>query len=108
MMLLDSCYLYLTKTMFASLVVKIQKTAMQIRIEGALIVYLLLAIGLYYFIIKQGRTALEAGLLGLVIYGTFDFTNYAMFKNYDIWIALMDTLWGTLLFTLTTLVVRNI
>jgi uncharacterized membrane protein len=108
MLLLDSVYLYLTKSMFGELVAKIQRTAMQFRIEGAIIVYILLALGLYYFIVKPGLSAWEAGLLGLVIYGTFDFTNYAMFKNYDLKIAIMDTVWGSLLFALTTLIVGKV
>ena len=108
MLLLDSVYLYLTKSIFGELVAKIQRTAMQFRIEGAIVVYLLLAIGLYYFIVKPGLSAWEAGLLGLVIYGTFDFTNYTMFKNYDLKIAIMDTVWGSLLFALTTLILREL
>lgn len=108
MLLLDSVYLYFTKSIFGELVAKIQRTAMQLRIEGAIIVYLLLAIGLYYFIVKPGLSAWEAGLLGLVIYGTFDFTNYAMLKNYDLKTAIMDTVWGSLLFALTTLIVGKV
>ena len=107
MLALDSIYIYFTKTIFGELVAKIQRTAMQLRLEGAAIVYILLAIGLYYFIIKPGRSALDAGILGLVIYGTFDFTNYAMLKNYDIQVAIMDTIWGSLLFAITTLFLRE-
>jgi uncharacterized membrane protein len=106
MLLLDAVYLYFTKNMFSSMVVKIQKTAMIPRLEGGAVVYLLLAIGLYHFIIKPARPLWEAGLLGLVIYGTFDFTNYTMFKNYDIQVGIMDTLWGATLLTLTTAIVR--
>ena len=108
MLLLDLVYLYFTKSIFGELVAKIQRTAIQFRIEGAIIVYLLLAIGLYYFIVKPGLSAWEAGLLGLVIYGTFDFTNYTMLKNYDLKIAIMDTVWGSLLFALTTLIVGKV
>ena len=108
MLLLDSVYLYFTKSIFGELVAKIQRTAMQFRIEGAIIVYILLALGLYYFIVKPGLSAWEAGLLGLVIYGTFDFTNYAMLKNYDLKTAIMDTVWGSLLFALTTLIVGKV
>ncbi len=104
MLLIDSVYLFLTKSLFGEMVAKIQRTAMQFRLGGAVVVYLLLAIGLYYFIVKPGRSAWEAALLGLVIYGTFDFTNYAILKNYDLKIAIMDTVWGSILFALTTLV----
>ena len=103
MLLLDSVYLFFTKNIFGEVVAKIQRTAMQLR---PIIVYLLLAVGLYYFIVKPGRSAWEAALLGLVIYGTFDFTNYAMLKNYDLKTAIMDTAWGSLLFALTTMIVQ--
>jgi uncharacterized membrane protein len=80
---------------------------MQIRLGGAAMVYLFLTVGLYYFIIRHRRSAWDAGLLGLVIYGTFDFTNYAILKNYDIAIAIMDTMWGAILFATTTFIVNN-
>ena len=102
MLLLDSVYLYSTKNLFGEMVAKIQRTALQMRLVGAVIVYLLLAVGLYYFIVKPGRSVWEAALLGLVIYGTYDFTNYAILKNYDLMIAIMDTVWGATLFALTT------
>jgi uncharacterized membrane protein len=101
---LDSVYLYFTKDLFGQMVAKIQRTSMQVRLMGAAVVYFLLAIGLYYFIIKPRRSVWEAGLLGLVIYGTFDFTNYAMLKNYDFAIGLMDTMWGGILFAATTFI----
>lgn len=103
LVLIDSVYLFLTKSIFGEMVAKIQRTAIQFRLVGAVIVYLLLAVALYYFIVKPGLSVWKAGLLGLVIYGTFDFTNYAMFKNYDLKIAIMDTVWGSLLFMATVL-----
>lgn len=103
LVLIDSVYLFVTKAIFGEMVAKIQRTAIQMRLEGAVIVYLLLAVALYYFIVKPGLSVWKAGLLGLVIYGTFDFTNYAMFKNYDLKIAIMDTVWGSLLFMATVL-----
>ena len=108
MLLLDSVYLYSTKNLFGEMVAKIQRTAIQFRLEGAVIVYLLLGMGLYYFIVKPGRSVWEAALLGLVIYGTYDFTNYAILKNYDLIIAIMDTVWGATLFALTTYVLTRI
>lgn len=97
-LLLDSVYLYLTKNMFGEMVARIQRVAMQVRLWSAAVVYLLLAIVMYHFVIKKKFQIWEAVLLGLAIYGVFDFTCYAMFKNYDLRIALMDTLWGGVLF----------
>ena len=107
MLALDSAYFSLTSSLFSQMVVKIQRTSMQIRLGGAAVVYLLMTFGLYYFIIRPRRSAWDAGLLGLVIYGTFDFTNYAMLKNYDIAIGIMDTMWGAILFATTTFIVNK-
>ena len=41
-------------------------------------------------------------ILGWVIYGTFDFTTGAIFKDYDLNTMLMDTVWGGILFGLVT------
>ena len=108
MLLLDAMYLTATRSIFGAVVAKIQRVAMQFRLEGAVIVYALLVFGLYKFIISERRPVKDAAILGLVIYGVFDFTNYAMFKNYDMATALMDTAWGSTLMALTTYLVYQV
>lgn len=108
MLVLDALYLTATRGVFGAVVAKIQRVAMQIRIEGAIVVYVLLVLGLYKFIISERRPVKDAAILGLVIYGVFDFTNYTMFKNYDLTTALMDTAWGTTLMALTTYLVYQV
>lgn len=39
----------------------------------------------------------NAALLGAMAYGTFDFTALAILKDYTLRIALLDTVWGTVL-----------
>jgi uncharacterized membrane protein len=108
MLALDSVYIYFTKSIFGELVAKIQRTALEFKILGAIVVYILLAVGLYVFIIEPGKSLWHAALLGLVIYGVFEFTNYAIFKKYDMSVVLMDTVWGSILLTATTYIVRLI
>lgn len=108
MLLLDAMYLTATRSIFGAVVAKIQRVAMQFRLEGAVIVYTLLVFGLYKFIISERRPVKDAAILGLVIYGVFDFTNYAIFKNYDMATALMDTAWGSTLMALTTYLVYQV
>ena len=108
MLLLDAMYLTATRSIFGAVVAKIQRVAMQFRLEGAVIVYALLVFGLYKFIISERRPVKDAAILGLVIYGVFDFTNYAIFKNYDMTTALMDTAWGSILMALTTYLVYQV
>ena len=45
---------------------------------------------------------LYGGGLGLLLYGMFNTTNIAIFKNYSYFIALIDTLWGFIVFTLSS------
>lgn len=107
LILVDSVYLYFTQKMFGEMVVRIQRVAMQVRWWSGAIVYVFAAVLLYWFIIKDRRPLWEATLLGLATYGIFDFTNHAILKNYDLPIAVMDTVWGGTLFTLVAWVLRK-
>ena len=107
LILLDAVYLYFTKNMFGEMVVRIQRVAMLVRWWSGAVVYIFAAALLYWFIIKDNRPIWEAGVLGMATYGIYDFTNYAILKNYDLQIAIMDTVWGATLFSLTTWVLRE-
>lgn len=67
----------------------------------AILCYLTLAFGIYYFGVKQ-NSYLNAALLGFVVYGTYNFTNLATIKNYEIKTGAIDIVWGTTLFFLVT------
>ena len=108
LLLLDAAYITLTKSLWNIQIASIQRVSMQIRILGAIVCYTLLILGLYYFILKTRRSPLDAFLLGLLVYGVFDSTNYAMFKKWDWKIAMMDTLWGGTVFAMTTYLVYQI
>ena len=102
---LDFIYLNLTKSVFQTQVFKIQHGVMNVKLIPAVLCYFFLVIGLNYFILQSHRTILEAFLLGFIIYGVFDSTNLAIFKNYEWNVAIMDTVWGGILFALTTWII---
>lgn len=102
----DCIYLYFTKSIFGEMIVKIQKFAIQPRYWSAAIVYILLAIAIYWFILKPNRPLWEAFMLGAIIYGIFDFTSYAIFKKYELEVAVMDTVWGGVLVSIVTTLMR--
>ena len=102
LLILDGLYIFINKNRFQDAVVNIQRVVMKIKPEGALFVYLLLIGVINYFIIQKNRTPLEAFILGFCIYGIYDGTNYAMFKKWPINVAIMDAIWGGLLFSATT------
>lgn len=107
-LVIDFMYLSLTKTYFAKQVQLIQGTRMEINYLGAIICYMFLIFGLNYFIIGPQRSVFDAFLFGLIIYGTFDFTNMALFKKWSLATSIMDTLWGGTLFALSTFIIRKI
>ena len=92
----------LLKDYFSKLIKGIQKKDMKIRYSGAIFTYIIMTLGLYYFIIKEERSIVDAFLLGVLIYGVFEGTNYALFDNWELKALVMDTTWGGILFALTT------
>ena len=57
---------------------------------------------LNYFILEPKKSVYEAMILGLVIYGVYETTNYAILKNWKLTTVILDGLWGSILFGLTT------
>jgi uncharacterized membrane protein len=105
MISLDSIYLsQLGGPLFNPMVKNIQNSSLKVNIYGAAIVYILMLFVIYRFIIKERKSPQDAFLLGFCIYGIFDFTNYAIFKDYEIIPATVDMIWGGLLFYTTTFV----
>jgi uncharacterized membrane protein len=102
---LDAVYLSMIYTMFGQMIQGIQGSAMSLNIWGAVLCYAALTFGLYYFIIREKRSPLDAGLLGLVIYAVYETTSLATLKKWDPKVALMDSVWGFVLFYLATTVV---
>ena len=105
MLMLDGLYLNTIGNVYGEQVAKVQRTAMTVKLSGAVACYLFLIIGLYYFILKENRSIFDAFLLGLVIYGVYDATTYAVFKHWSPVLAIIDTLWGGILLAATTAVV---
>ena len=75
---------------------RIQGKPMQVRYVSAILVYVFLA-----YMLLQTKSAKEAFMYGVAIYGVYDFTNHALLDQYDWKFAIADTLWGGVLFVLT-------
>lgn len=74
-----------------------------IRKIGAGITYLILSLGLFLFLYycKRNNKKLRAFknfilgvLFGLVVYGTYNGTNYSTIEKYELKTAITDTVWG--------------
>jgi uncharacterized membrane protein len=96
------------KPLFEKTVAAIQGSKLVVNMPPAIFTYILMAIILNYFIISANKPAFDAFILGFCAYGIFDFTNLAIFKNYTLKTAIMDTLWGAILFYVTTLITYKV
>jgi uncharacterized membrane protein len=99
---LDYVYLSSIKNYFLNQIKKVQGTPVSVNYLAIIICYIFLIIGINYFIIKPKRSVQDAFLLGLVIYGVYETTNWALLKNWSVITVIIDTLWGGTLFALTT------
>lgn len=106
--LLDFSYLFSMRTAFEQQVVKIQGSPLSLNWVSTLLCYVFLIGGLYYFILRENRGWKEAAILGFVIYGVYDTTTLSLFKNWSWTTALFDIIWGTLLFSLTTVITYKV
>ena len=108
LLILDAIFIYSISKEFGKQVAGIQRTAMIIKPAGAIICYIFLIFGLYYFIIRQKKSIMDAFLFGLVIYGVYETTSYAIFKKWSPVLATIDTIWGGVLMALTTWITYSI
>lgn len=49
------------------------------------------------------QSALMGSVLGLAMYGVFDGTNYAIFKDYQLSVAIQDVLYGVFVTTIASI-----
>lgn len=105
---IDSFYLGLMRGYFENQVNSVQGSPLKMNLLGAIICYIFLIVGLNYFIIKPNKSIQDAFLLGLVIYAVFETTNVTLFKNWSWLTVILDSLWGGILFALTTFLVSKL
>lgn len=105
---IDSIYLSTISNYFNNQIKLVQGSPIKMNFLATLLCYIFLIFGINYFIIKPNRTIQDAFLLGLVIYGVFETTNMALFAKWSWLTVIMDTLWGGILFALTTYIVKKI
>jgi uncharacterized membrane protein len=99
---LDFIYLSAFSKFFNNLIYSIQGSPIKMNIVGAVLCYILLIFGLNYFIITPKKSLTDAFLLGLVIYGVYETTSYAIIRKWKPEAVALDTLWGGILMALTT------
>ena len=120
-LILDISWISLNVATYSSAVKKVQKAAANLRFEHAIIAYIIILFSILYVAIpfttqnakvnKIDISSIESKLLhsficggavGFSIFGIYNFTSLAIYKDLDVSIAITDTIWGTTLYTLST------
>jgi uncharacterized membrane protein len=72
-------------------------------VPASILVWVLIVFGLMLFVLpripKTGNGfegLLWGALFGLVVYGVYDLTNFAILKSWSLSMTIVDTLWGTI------------
>ena len=92
LILFDMPWLFAIGETAQKLILRIQGSELRLRMLPALVVYIALA-----YLVTKTESPMEAFKVGVATYAVYDFTNLAMFKNYTLSFAIMDTIWGGIL-----------
>jgi uncharacterized membrane protein len=117
---LDAVFLYTISDLFSRQIMLVQGTALKVNIPSAAICYVLIVLGLYYFVLRHiivpnassAAAAIQnmrlrdgmiaAFFLGVFVYGVYETTTLALLRNWSPMTAVIDTTWGGALFALST------
>lgn len=112
-LILDVIWLTINKQRYNYLVRSVQGSDINVNMGYAFLTYILVIASILFIAIplvsfqmskRRGKGLLwnslvYGGGVGLCIYGIFNFTNMSIFKGYKLSVAIMDTIWGTILYT---------
>ena len=116
LIIVDAPYLYLNLELFNKIIKEISgKGYPKNRVYSAIIVYIAISVGIIVFVLpnidkttKRTRvrdSILYGGLFGLVSYSIFDFTSHFMFEEWNIYVSLMDSIWGGIICSIVSFII---
>lgn len=106
--LLDVLFLYFNYDVFSHQIIHVQRVVMTPKPRGIFITYAVVLFAFYYFILRTRRSVKEAAILGGVINGIYELTNYSLFKKWELNTVILDTLWGATSWGMTTYITYKI
>jgi uncharacterized membrane protein len=105
---IDSTYLTAITEFFKEQIKDVQKSPLRVNMYGVVLSYLCLIIAINYFIIQRDASWVDAFVLGIVIYGVYEGTTFALLKDWKLSTVVIDTLWGGILFALVAILTKMI
>jgi ABC-type enterobactin transport system permease subunit len=106
---IEQIYLYTHRKQIIKMLESIQKFEnINIKVYSAIIGYVLMSIALYLSTIKYEFTYLDILMLGICVNGVYQAFSFAMLNKWSLTIAIINTLWGGILFLSVAFLYRNI
>lgn len=89
---------------------EVQKEPITVKPFPAFLAYVVIALSIALIVIPASQGNLTnalyyASLTGFLVYSVYNLTNYSLFTAYGITEAISDTIWGTIVYTITTFLV---
>ena len=103
-----------TKQKLGGLVRLNSSGAIDANLKPAIIVYALMAMAITFFVFPKVqnmpnfKAALWSALLGVIMFGLYELTNYTFIKNWSLTFVAVDIIWGGAAFFLTMLLIKFI
>lgn len=125
LLVLDAGYIYAIKDGYMNMVKHIQGGHItQVNIYAAVLSYIFVVLGLVLYVLPYaekikltmngvGRLSVTSklyiavvvgALFGAIVYGVYNTTNMALFKDFSLSFALFDIIWGSFLYLTSTFV----
>ena len=98
----DYIYLTLSSKYYKKQIKHVQGRDMSLKYIGIILTYLLMVYAHFYLSDKNPF------IIGGIIYGVFNLTNYSIFCEWTMRTVIQDTLWGMLLFGSSSEIIKNI
>lgn len=91
---------------FSRMIQEVQGSPMVVKPIAAFVAYFILILFIYLNL-KKADNYYEAFLMGALLYGVYDSTNYATLTNWNLYIAIIDVIWGGILLVSTKYIIEN-
>ena len=105
---IDVFVLYTLSKFFNSQIIAIQGSPIKMNYIAAMLSYVFIVLSLYIFVISRKGKLSESFLLGFFTYGIYELTTKSLLNNWRWTTVIVDTVWGGILFYLTTYIVYNL
>ena len=105
-LILDLLWIYFNIKMYSKNVENIQKSKFKLNTYAVIFAYFIISLYLI-FLIYNKFSLINCVLISFFIYAIYNLTNLATFKNYSVKVAIIDTIWGSVVTFATMYIVYN-